>query len=68
MLLWDKSLDVCVFDNWIIFRADFLAFLLKPENFEASKLRKIGARLPFGKAAIACVFLAGLAGPRLGTM
>jgi len=47
-----------------MFRADFLAFPLKPANFKARKRIRVGARLPFGKAGIACVFLAGLAGPK----
>jgi DNA-binding IclR family transcriptional regulator len=42
-----------------------LTFQPKPANFETGKRRKIGARLPLGKAGIACVFLAGLAGPEV---
>jgi len=35
-----------------MFRADFLAFPLKPANFKARKRIRVGARLPFGKAGI----------------
>jgi len=51
-----------------MFRADFLAFPLKPGNFKARKRIRVGARLPFGKADIACVLQLGLAGPKRSTM
>lgn len=41
---------------------------MKPRNFKARKRIKIGARLPLGKAGIACVLLAGPAEPQRCTM